>query len=104
MELNAGDRRKKLILIIPYLIFGLICTNFGEACRLAEGTDASERAASLMTTLGMAFENPLPSVHPLDLLIGLCCACLFRFAVYMRGKNAKKYRHNTEYGSARWSA
>ncbi|MCI6754417.1 type IV secretory system conjugative DNA transfer family protein, partial [Galactobacillus timonensis] len=102
MELNAGDRRKKLILSIPYLIFGLVCTNFGEAWRLAEGADASEKAASLMTTLGMAFENPLPSVHSLDLLIGLCCACLFRFAVYMRGKNAKKYRHNTEYGSARW--
>ena len=102
MELNSGDRRKKLILRIPYLIFGLVCTNFGEACRLAEGADASEKAASLMTTLGMAFENPLPSVHPLDLLIGLCCACMFRFAVYMRGKNAKKYRHNTEYGSARW--
>lgn len=102
MKMSAGDRKKKLILSIPYLIFGLVCTNFGEAWRLAQGADASEKVAAFMTTLGTAFENPLPSIHPLDLFVGTCCACLFRIAVYMRGKNAKKYRHNTEYGSARW--
>lgn len=100
--MSASDRKKALILSLPYILFGLVCTNFGEAWRLAEGGDASERAMALMTTLGTAFENPLPSLHPLDLVIGICCACLFRLAVYMRGKNAKKYRHNTEYGSARW--
>lgn len=102
--MSADDRKKKLILSLPYLIFGLVCTNFGEAWRLAQGADASEKVAAFMTTLGTAFENPLPSIHPLDLFVGTCCACLFRIAVYMRGKNAKKYRHNTEYGSARWSA
>lgn len=102
--MSTSDRKKMLILSLPYILFGLVCTNFGEAWRLAEGGNASERAIALMTTLGTAFENPLPSFHPLDLVIGICCGCLFRLAVYMRGKNAKKYRHNTEYGSARWSA
>lgn len=87
---------------IPYVIMGLIATNLGEAWRLAEGANASEKVLSLMTTIQAAFSNPLPSFHPLDLLIGAGCAVIFRIAVYMKGKNAKKYRHNTEYGSARW--
>ena len=87
---------------IPYVIMGLIATNLGEAWRLAEGANASEKVLSLMTTIQTAFSNPLPSFHPLDLLIGAGCAVIFRIAVYMKGKNAKKYRHNTEYGSARW--
>ena len=91
-----------LILNLPYVIFGLVCTNFGEAWRLAEGSNASEKVLSLMTTLRTAFSNPLPSFYPLDLMIGICCGCMFRLAVYLKGKNAKKFRHNTEYGSARW--
>ena len=94
--------KKQLIMHIPYVIMGLIATNLGEAWRLAEGANASEKVLSLMTTIQTAFSNPLPSFHPLDLLIGAGCAVIFRIAVYMKGKNAKKYRHNTEYGSARW--
>lgn len=100
----SNRAKKQLILHIPYVIMGLIATNLGEAWRLAEGTNASEKILSLMTTIQTAFTNPLPSFHPLDLLIGVGCAVIFRLAVYMKGKNAKKYRHNTEYGSARWSA
>ncbi|MCO7118120.1 type IV secretory system conjugative DNA transfer family protein, partial [Oscillibacter valericigenes] len=94
--------RKLLILNLPYVILGLIATNFGEAWRLAEGADISEKLLALFGILPAAFQNPLPSFHPLDLLIGLMCGAALRLAVYLRGKNAKKYRHNVEYGSARW--
>ena len=104
ININVNDRKKILSLNLPYVIFGLVCTNFGEAWRMAEGSNASEKVLSLMTTLGTAFGNPLPSFYPLDLMIGICCGCMFRLAVYLRGKNAKKIRHNTEYGSARWGA
>lgn len=97
-----NQAKKQLILHIPYVVLGLLATNFGEAWRLAEGSNASEKVLNLMTTLQTAFSNPLLSFHPFDLLIGLLCAMIFRIAVYMKGKNAKKYRHNTEYGSARW--
>ena len=100
--MSASGRKKMLIMNLPYVISGLVCTNFGEAWRLAEGRNASEKVLSLMTTFRTAFRNPLPSFYPLDLAVGICCGCLFRLAVYMRGKNAKKFRHNTEYGSARW--
>lgn len=100
----SNKTKKQLILHIPYVMMGLITTNLGEAWRLAEGTNASEKILSLITTIQTAFANPLPSFHPFDLLIGAGCAVIFRIAVYMKGKNAKKYRHNTEYGSARWSA
>ena len=98
----SGRTKKQLILHIPYVIMGLIATNLGEAWRLAEGANISEKVLSLMTMLQTAFANPLPSFHPLDLLIGIGCAVILRIAVYLKGKNAKKYRHNTEYGSARW--
>lgn len=100
--MTKNELKKKIILHIPYGIAGLLATNFGEAWRLAEGANASEKTLSLITTLGIAFSNPLPSFHPLDLMIGILCGAVLRFAVYMKGKNAKKYRHNTEYGSARW--
>ena len=96
--------KKKIILHIPYAVAGLLATNFGEAWRLTEGVDPSRKVLTLMTTLQTAFTNPLPSFHPFDLMVGVICAMVFYLAVYMRGKNAKKYRHNTEYGSARWSA
>ena len=93
---------KLLALYLPYLLLGLVATNFGEASRLAEGKELGDKIMSLMGTIPVAFANPLPSLHPLDLLVGLCCGAGLRLAVYLRGKNAKKYRHGMEYGSARW--
>ena len=93
---------KLLALYLPYLLLGLIATNFGEAWRLAEGKELGDKIMSMMGTVPLAFANPLPSLHPLDLLVGLCCGAGLRLAVYLRGKNAKKYRHGMEYGSARW--
>lgn len=93
---------KLLALYLPYILLGLIATNFGEAWRLAEGKELGDKIMSLMGTIPVAFANPLPSLHPLDLLVGLCCGAGLRLAVYLRGKNAKKYRHGMEYGSARW--
>ena len=93
---------KLLALYLPYILLGLVATNFGEAWRLAEGKELGDKIMSMMGTIPMAFANPLPSLHPLDLLVGLCCGAGLRLAVYLRGKNAKKYRHGMEYGSARW--
>ena len=93
---------KLLALYLPYLLLGLAATNFGEAWRLSEGKELGDKIMSMMGTISVAFANPLPSLHPLDLLVGLCCGAGLRLAVYLRGKNAKKYRHGMEYGSARW--
>ena len=93
---------KLLALYLPYILLGLAATNFGEAWRLAEGKELGDKIMSMMSTIPVAFANPLPSLHPLDLLVGLCCGAGLRLAVYLRGKNAKKYRHGMEYGSARW--
>ena len=93
---------KLLALYLPYLLLGLAATNFGEAWRLAEGKELGDKIMSMMGTVPLAFANPLPSLNPLDLLVGLCCGAGLRLAVYLRGKNAKKYRHGMEYGSARW--
>ena len=93
---------KLLALYLPYLLLGLAATNLDEAWRLAEGKELGDKIMSMMGTIPVAFANPLPSLHPLDLLVGLCCGAGLRLAVYLRGKNAKKYRHGMEYGSARW--
>ena len=93
---------KLLALYLPYLLLGLVVTNFGEAWRFTEGKELGDKIMSMMGTIPVAFANPLPSLHPLDLLVGLCCGTGLRLAVYLRGKNAKKYRHGMEYGSARW--
>ena len=94
---------KKLVLTnLPYVLIGLACTNLGEAWRMAEGGNASEKLLSLIGTIPAAFGNPLPSFNAFDLCVGLVCGLLLRFAVYMKGKNAKKYRHNIEYGAARF--
>ena len=100
--MNTKKLTKLLALYLPYILLGLVATNFGEAWRLAEGKELGERIMSMMGTVPLAFANPLPSLHPLDLLVGLCCGAGLRLAVYLRGKNAKKYRHGMEYGSARW--
>ena len=94
--------KKLLILNVPYLLVGLFATNLGEAWRLAEGADMSAKLLSFFSTITVAMGNPLPSFHPMDLMVGIICGAVLRLAVYIKGKNAKKYRHNEEYGSARW--
>ena len=93
---------KLLALYLPYLVIGLFATNLGEAWRLAVGKELGDKIVSLMSTLPVAFSNPLPSLHPFDLVMGLCCGAGMRLTVYLKSKNAKKYRHGMEYGSARW--
>lgn len=94
---------KKLNLLnLPYILMGLFSTNFGEAWRMAVGADASAKMLSFFSTLPVALASWWPSLHPLDLLVGLCCCGGLRLAVYLKSKNAKKYRHGMEYGSARW--
>ena len=93
---------KLLALYLPYILLGLVATNFGEAWRLAEGKELGDKIMAMMGTIPLVFANPLPSLHPLDLLIGFSCGAGLRLAVYLRSKNAKKYRHGMEYGSARW--
>ena len=93
---------KLLALYLPYILLGLVATNFGEAWRLAEGKELGDKIMSMVGTLPLAFANPLPSLPPLDLLVGFFCGAGLRLAVYLRSKNAKKYRHGMEYGSARW--
>lgn len=100
--MNTKEIKRLVILNIPYVILGLLATNLGEAWRLAAGMDISEKILALFGTIPVAFGNPLPSMYPVDLCVGLVCGAVLRTAVYLRGKNAKKYRHNVEYGSARW--
>ena len=95
---------KLVLLNLPYFLLGLCATNLGEAWRLATGADASAKMLSFFSTLPVALGSWWPSLHPLDLAVGICCGAGLRLAVYLKGKNAKKYRHNVEYGSARWRA
>ena len=98
-----NQKTKKLIILnIPYVVIGLFCTNIGEAWRMAAGTDISTKLLGFFTSMGTAWGNPMPSLHPFDLCIGLAIGAAFRLVVYVRSKNAKKYRHGEEYGSARW--
>lgn len=98
------NMKKLLILNVPYFLIGAVATNLGEAWRIAEGTNMSEKLQGMVIggAFGTAFSNPMPSFHPIDLLVGLAVGGALRLAVYLKGKNAKKYRHNVEYGSARW--
>ena len=100
--MNTKKLTKWLALYLPYILLGLVATNLGEAWRLAEGKGLGDKIMAMMGTLPLAFANPLLSLHPLDLLVGFFCGAGLRLAVYLRGKNAKKYRHGMEYGSARW--
>ena len=98
-----NSKTKKLIILnLPYVLVGLLSTNIFEAWRIAQGADMSEKLLGFMTALGTAFSNPLPSLHPKDLLLGICCGAALRLAVWIKGRNAKKYRHGEEYGTARW--
>ena len=94
--------KKLLIPNIPYVFIGLFATKLGQAARLAPGFDFSSKVLHIMDGLTMAFENILPSFHPIDLIVGIAAAAIIRLAVYVKGKNAKKFRKNLEYGSARW--
>ena len=94
--------KKRLLLHAPYLLFALLGTKLGQAARLAPGADFSAKALHILDGLTAAFQSLLPSLHPLDLCVGLAAAALIRLAVYRKGKNARKFRKNVEYGSARW--
>lgn len=100
--MNTREIKRLLILNLPYVILGLVATNLGEAWRMAEGADTSAKTLSFLSTIPVAFGNPMPSFHPMDLLTGVLLGAALRLAVYLKGKNAKKYRHGVEYGSARW--
>ena len=100
----SKDIKKLLILNVPYILVGAFATNLGEAWRIATGTNMSEKVQGLVLGGGFsaAFANPMPSLHPIDIIVGIICGAGLRLAVYLKGKNAKKYRHGQEYGSARW--
>lgn len=100
--MSKKDIKRLLLLNIPYVLLGLVATNIGEAWRLAEGTDFSAKLLGFFAAFPLALSNPMPSFHPADLLVGMICGAGLRLAVYIKGKNAKKFRHNVEYGSARW--
>ena len=102
MRIDRNEIRRIALLAVPYLLFGLYCTNLGEGWRLAEGTNTSEKILSFMTAPPAALSGIFPSFHPFDLFVGAACGILLRLAVYMKAKDAKKFRHNVEYGSARW--
>ena len=94
--------KRLLILNLPYLLIGLYASKLGQAYRLAVGTGFSEKLLNITDGFAAAFQSPLPSFHPADLLVGLCCSAALRLAVYIKSKNARKFRKNMEYGSARW--
>ena len=94
--------KKLLIPNLPYVLIGLYASKIGQAYRLAAGADLSEKLLHIGEGFAAAFVSPYPSFHLTDLAIGLCCGAALRLAVYVRGKNAKKYRKDVEYGSARW--
>ena len=100
--MNAINWKKLLLPNIPYLLFVYLFDKVGQAVRLAPGADLSGKVLSLGEGFSMAFATPLPSLAPMDLLIGIFGAVLIRLIVYVKGKNAKKYRKGVEYGSARW--
>ena len=96
--------KKKLALNLPYCMIGLYATKLGQAWRMTEGTNLSEKLLHLGDGFASAFASSLPSFHPVDLLVGLLAGLLLRLAVYLKSKDAKKFRKGREYGSARWSA
>ena len=98
------ELKKLLVLNLPYLLFVYLFAKCGQAYRLAAGVDASAKLLHLTNGISAAFANPLPSLHPFDLCVGVAGAVAVRLIVYSKGKNAKKYRKGVEYGSARWSA
>lgn len=102
MNIDKNEIKRYLIMALPYIMIGLVATNLGEAWRLANGDGFAFKVIGLMSSIPVAFANPMPSLQLFDLLVGLCSGAGLRLGVYLRGKNAKKYRHGSEYGSARW--
>ena len=102
LNLQWDDMKKYLIMSIPYICTGLCMTVIGKAWRLSPGSNSSEKITSFIRYLPLILQRPLPSLHILDLLFGICSGAILRIAVYLKSKDAKKYRHNVEYGSARW--
>ena len=100
--MTQKNLKKIIIPNIPYFVLGLYATKLGQAWRLAPGTGLSEKLLRIMSGFVLAFQSAAPSFHPVDLLVGIACGLGLRLAVYLKGKNAKKYRHNAEYGTARW--
>lgn len=100
--MKQRNLKKLLIPNIPYAVIGLYATKLGQAARFAPGTDFSSKAIHFIEGMTKAFDSPWPSFHPSDLVVGILCGLGLRLAVYLKGKNAKKYRKNVEYGSARW--
>lgn len=102
--MNKDQWKRRIILWLPYLVIALFCTKFGKAWRLAEGADLSAKILSFFNAIPVVLKEPFPSFRLLDLLIGTMCGMGMWVMVYLKSRDAKKYRHNVEYGSARWSA
>ena len=100
--MNTNKLKKTVILNLPYAIIALFATKIGQGFRLCQGADLSEKLLNIADGFGKAFKSFMPSFHPQDLLIGIAIGAAIRIAVYVKGKNAKKFRKNEEYGSARW--
>ena len=96
------QQKRMFLLNVPYVLMGLFATNLGEAWRIAEGANFSEKLDGIFQSLPIALSNFLPSFHPFDLIVGIVIGVVMKVVVIMKGKNAKKYRHGVEYGSARW--
>lgn len=101
-KLPKVNTSKLLKAALPYILVGLMATKLGQAYRMASGGDVLDRIFGAFLKIGEAFANPLPSLHPFDLLVGDACGALLWFIVYQKSKNARKYRRGAEYGTARW--
>ena len=102
--MNKPDVKKLVLLNLPYVFAFYFADKIAAVFRLAPGTEFIDKLTNGFAVFGTAFANPLPSFHPIDLCVGVAAALLIRLAVYVKGKNARKFRKNIEYGSARWSA
>lgn len=98
----SSKLKKTIILHIPYFFIGLFATKLGQMWRITNGAELGEKIMNLGDGFFAAMESPLPSFHPFDLCVGIAVAVIFRLIVYGKSQNAKKYRKNEEYGSARW--
>jgi len=96
------DVKKVIIKALPFVILGLFATKLGQAYRLSDGAEAAEKLSNIHSGFSLAFNNAIPSFHPFDLMIGAVVSGIIKAVVYCKGKNAKKYRKDMEYGSARW--
>lgn len=103
-KIKCIDRKKMLLMAVPYILAGYFCDKVAWLWRVSGGDNASTKMVAFMNRFDDLFSNPLPSLYPRDILIGICCGTALRLVVYVKAKNAKKFRHGREYGSARWGA